>query len=243
MNAIVFSGFNFNNKHLAKHVNLYKRYGARTHPFKFSVIQMTNPRTGLENGFNIMKTVNKIPQDEPIVAHVISGSFWLFLYGLRAMTPSMRNRIRGIVFDSSPPTSYVDAFAGWAANSLQMQYLKPTLMPVFLPYRALMGINPLWEEMIEYWTYGDGNHTSRGEHELIPQSAHIAFINSLNDPVVCATNHQRFVEHLTATREGRAVVTVTNLKTSRHALGIVDEPHLYRKSVCELLDRCVDIES
>lgn len=230
--AIVFGGFGFRPQHLAKHVNLYSRYDIKVHPFQFSVLQMSHPRRGDDNGRKISQVVNSnLDVDQMFLAHVVSGSFWMFLYGLRAMRPHVRSRLRGIVFDSSPPTSQTDAFAGWASHALKRQFLKPYLMPVFVPYRAAMGITPDWEAQVEKWMFGGP------EEELIPRTTHVTFIKCKSDPVVCPDNHDRFLRHIADTRSGDARVDSVELLHARHALGIVDAEESYIAAVDDLVMR------
>lgn len=228
--ALVFGGFGFKPHHIEKHASLYTRRGLDVQSWRFPVQHLTAPRGGERRGKMIAETLLAV--NGPYVAHVVSGSFWMFLYAISQMSMTQRRQIKGVFFDSSPPTSRTDAFAGWASFAMNQPSLKPLLQPAFVPFRAFMGINEKWEQKVENWMIG--------EHSLIPFSTHMSFLIAQDDPVVNLEHYDSFVNFCCNTRTEKAVVERYTIKMGRHGLGIVDAPLTYESAVDRLIDRSLE---
>ncbi len=221
--TILFSGFGFTPKHTAAHAKLYNSLGGSTIDVNLSVFELTRPAGGPNNGASIVDRVREAdPSGErPLTAHVISGSYWMFLYTMAAMTPEERSRFVGIFFDSTPPTSDVDAFGGWAAFALGRPQLKSYLSPLFHPYRSAVGITPEWEKQAAGWALGSDSY--------LPRNIPMTFIRCHEDPVVCPTHHENAVIDAFQNSEPGVPIRSVTLN-GRHALGIKDSPEMYQSA-------------
>ena len=218
--TLLFAGFGFTPKHIAAHAKLYRGLGGTTIDINLSVLDLTRPSGGPKHGTAIVDRLREADPTgtRPLTAHVISGSYWMFLYTLLAMTPEERSRFVGLFFDSTPPTSGVDAFGGWAAFALGRPQWKPYLSPLFHGYRAAVGITPTWEKEAAGWALGP--------EACVPRHVPVTYLRCKDDPVVCPEHHQRAVlDTFQNSDPGVPVRSVT--LTGRHALGIKDSPTAY----------------
>lgn len=156
--------------------------------------------------------------NKPLAMHSISGSFWTLLYILEFMPPAWREEyVKTIVFDSSPPKSDVYAFGGWFCYAMKLnpKLWKPLVSQLFHPYRLYSGINSKWEA-----------ENANRMKTCIPKSAHILFMHGRNDPVLDTQYISEYADFLRAS--GSASCVELLFDKSRHSMGIIDNPELYK---------------
>ena len=73
-NAVVFGGFGFGKRQMAKHEALYTEHGFSITPVLASPFDLSSPAASAAKGRELAKAVMK--QDKNVVIHTISGSFW-----------------------------------------------------------------------------------------------------------------------------------------------------------------------
>ena len=141
---MIFGGFGFGEREMAKHAALYDQHGFAVLPVLSSVMQLTTPAGADARGAALAATLRE--RDQPCVIHAISGSVWTMVYMLDNLDPEWRDaNVKAIVYDSCPPKSDTLAFGGWLSFALKRPWLKPYLAPFFHPYRWCVGITPEWE--------------------------------------------------------------------------------------------------
>lgn len=169
--AMVFGGFGFTPRQLARHENLYRERGFAVEPVLSTIPELITPKVAWQRGPALAAKLQEA--DKPTVVHFVSGSFWTGMFMLAHLEPSFREkRIRAIMFDSCPPKSDVYAFGGWlswliqAKTKLPSRLTKPIVSQLFHPVlnnpvRPMFGIDAAWRAQNDRWMFGgDG---ARGE--------------------------------------------------------------------------------
>ena len=158
--AVVFGGFGFTERQIAKHESLYREHGFDVEPVLSSVAQMITPRVARQRAAAIAARIRAA--DAPTVIHTVSGSCWTAMMVLAQLEPAWRDaRVRALVFDSCPPKSDVYAFGGWLAWLAQAKagvpsrLAKPALSQLFHPVRPCFGIDATWTAENDAWMFGD----------------------------------------------------------------------------------------
>ena len=177
--AMVFGGFGFTPRQLARHENLYRERGFAVEPVLSTIPELITPKVAWRRGPALAAKLQEA--DKPTVVHFVSGSFWTGMFMLAHLEPSFREkRIRAIMFDSCPPKSDVYAFGGWlswliqAKTKLPSRLTKPIVSqlfhPVLNPVRPMFGIDAAWRAQNDRWMFGgDG---ARGEAaRALPRAA------------------------------------------------------------------------
>ena len=134
--AMVFGGFGFTPRQLARHENLYRERGFAVEPVLSTIPELITPKVAWQRGPALAAKLQAA--DKPTVVHFVSGSFWTGMFMLAHLEPSFREkRIRAIMFDSCPPKSDVYAFGGWlswliqAKTKLPSRLTKPIVSQLF----------------------------------------------------------------------------------------------------------------
>jgi hypothetical protein len=141
--VVVFGGFGFGKRQMAKHEALYTEHGFSVTPVMSSPFDLSSPKAASAMGKELATQL--MEQDKDIACHAISGSVWTMIYMLEYMDADFRNeKVKAIMFDSSPPMSDIYAFGGWLSFATKQAWLK-NLSFVFEPYRMYQGINSEWE--------------------------------------------------------------------------------------------------
>lgn len=218
VNAVVFGGFGFGPRQMAKHEALYKVHGFGTTPVLSTVFELSSPSDANRRGKFLAEQVQE--EDQDVVVHAISGSFWTMVYMFSHMDPAWRNeRVKAIMFDSSPPKSDVNAFGGWLAFATKQPWVK-NLAFIFQPYRIYQGINDKWESE---------NHARMfGEDAVIPRNAHCLFIRGQNDPVLDSDYVDSFIADVKEHANPGANVQDVRFQKARHAMAVVENPDDYK---------------
>eukprot|EP00051_Salpingoeca_urceolata_P032547 m.16255 g.16255 ORF g.16255 m.16255 type:complete len:368 (+) comp5196_c0_seq1:243-1346(+) len=217
--AVIFGGFGFKEKQMKKHQELYELHGFDTMPMFSSITDLTTPATASVRGRRFATEI--IERDQDFALHLISGSFWTALITLEQIglqDPTfLERRLKAIVFDSCPPKSDIFAFGGWFcyAFKLDPKTWQPIVSQFFRPYRWARGI------------------TAQFEHEndvrmktVIPKGVHTLFMHGRNDPVL---DTEYVTEYANFLRGHTGAFSVELLfDRSRHSMGIVDFPQLYK---------------
>ena len=178
--AMVFGGFGFTPRQLARHENLYRERGFEVEPVLSTIPELITPKVAWQRGPALAAKLQEA--DKPTVVHFVSGSFWTGMFMLAHLEPSFREkRIRAIMFDSCPPKSDVYAFGGWlswliqAKTKLPSRLTKPIVSQLFHPVlnnpvRPMFGIDAAWRAQNDRWMFGgDG---ARGEAaRALPRAA------------------------------------------------------------------------
>jgi len=217
-NAVVFGGFGFGNRQMKKHEALYTEHGFSTTPVLSTVTQLSSPYHGDRRGKQLAEKL--MEKDEELVLHAISGSVWTMIYMLHHMDPAWRDeKVKAIMFDSSPPKSDIYAFGGWLAFATKQPVMK-NLAFIFEPYRMYQGINSEWEA---------GNHARMfGPAAVIPRSAHCLFIQGRNDPVLDTGYVDSFMADVREHAKEGANVQSVLFEKARHAMAVVENPEEYK---------------
>ena len=133
---MVFGGFGFSPRQLARHENLYGERCFDVHPVLSTIPELITPKTAWRRGPELAAKLQEA--DRPTLLHLVSGSFWTGMFMLAALEPAWREkRIRAIMFDSCPPKSDVYAFGGWlswliqAKTKLPSRLTKPIVSQLF----------------------------------------------------------------------------------------------------------------
>ena len=170
-NAIVFGGFGFKEKHIEKHCLLYRKFDFSVLPVLSTIKELTTPKIIEKRGRLLAKQLEDINQ--PLVMHVISGSFWTAIDTLQYMNKDWKEQnVKAIVFDSCPPTSDVHAYGGWLAFVLKRNHLKPYLSPLFYPYIWITGVDKQWTNQFSLKIFGNTS--------VIPRQANVLFLYGKN---------------------------------------------------------------
>ena len=188
--AMVFGGFGFTPRQLARHENLYRERGFAVEPVLSTIPELITPKVAWRRGPALAAKLQEA--DKPTVVHFVSGSFWTGMFMLAHLEPSFREkRIRAIMFDSCPPKSDVYAFGGWlswliqAKTKLPSRLTKPIVSqlfhPVLNPVRPMFGIDAAWRAQNDRWMFGgDGARVEaaralpRAAGSTVPECAKLA---------------------------------------------------------------------
>jgi hypothetical protein len=233
--AVLFGGFGFTKRAMAKHAALYSEHGFDVVPILSDIKDLTTPSTGEIRGRAIAEQIVGLNQET--VCHFISGSFWTGLYMFKHMdliNPGWKDKhVKGIVFDSCPPKSDTLAFGGFVAFRFNNPALQTLTAPLSEPYRMLCGINSQWEAENERRMFGEG--------ALIPRGAHQLHIHGKTDPVLNPDYLKRFVrdcrQHKT---EGTSIIEAT-FEKSKHSMAVVEHPKDYKQlHISELLGKVTE---
>eukprot|EP00946_MAST-07B_sp_MAST-7B-sp1_P002848 g2848.t1 len=223
--AVLFGGFAFGPRQMAKHAALYESHGFHVHhclsPGLQGIKDLTTPVTAQRRGAEIAKEV-LAQGDRPICLHAISGSVWTMIYMLDALPKEWRDRhVRAIFFDSCPPMSDTLAFGGFVEFFFKRKGLRELSAPLFQPYRALCGIDAEWEAA--------NRRRMFGEEAVIPRGAHCLFMHGRNDPVLNPEYLTEFIEDIRRHREdSNVMVSEATFEKTRHSLAIIEEPEPYK---------------
>lgn len=147
--AVVFGGFGFTPRQLARHEGLYAEHGFNVLPVLSTVPQLVTPNIALKRAQDLASRMQST--NAPTVIHCVSGSFWTAMFALSHLDPDWREaNIRAIMFDSCPPKSDIYAFGGWlswliqAKTGLSAALVKPVTSQLFRPVRPYFGIDEKW---------------------------------------------------------------------------------------------------
>ena len=176
---MVFGGFGFTPRQLARHENLYRERGFAVEPVLSTIPELITPKVAWQRGPALAAKLQEA--DKPTVVHFVSGSFWTGMFMLAHLEPSFREkRIRAIMFDSCPPKSDVYAFGGWlswliqAKTKLPSRLTKPIVSqlfhPVLNPVRPMFGIDAAWRAQNDRWMFG-GDGTRGEAARALPRAA------------------------------------------------------------------------
>jgi hypothetical protein len=128
-------------------------------------------------------------------------------------------RVKAIMFDSSPPKSDIHAFGGWLSFATKQPWAKQ-LSFMFYPYRMYQGINDKWEAE---------NHARMfGAEAVIPRGAHCLVMRGRNDPVLDAEYVDDFIADLKQHANKDTNVQEINFEKARHAMAVVESPSEYK---------------
>jgi hypothetical protein len=215
--AVVFGGFGFKEKQMKKHSDLYEQHNFNVLPVLSSVKQLTTPKEAETRGPTLAKELMR--RDEPCVVHAISGSFWTMLYMFQNLDSEWKDKnIKAIVFDSCPPMSNKEAFAGWASFAMKQPNIRSLVAPLFIPYMAYCGITDEWRQE---------NHLKMfGPNAVIPRGAHCLFMRGKNDPVLNPEYVSSFIADVQ--KHQKANVQEIIFSKARHAMSVVEYPEEYK---------------
>eukprot|EP01103_Thecamoeba_quadrilineata_P000825 TRINITY_DN10725_c0_g1_i1.p1 TRINITY_DN10725_c0_g1~~TRINITY_DN10725_c0_g1_i1.p1 ORF type:complete len:297 (-),score=51.02 TRINITY_DN10725_c0_g1_i1:38-928(-) len=217
--AVVFGGFAFKQNHMKRHALLYESKGFKTVPYFNPTMILTRPMAAKERGKEIAKEL--LARNQPMVFHVISGSFWTFIYVLDALGPRKNELVKGIVIDSAPPMSDIYAFGGYVAHITKQPALKSFYSQPFRLFRAYQGIHDKWESDI-----------SQLMIDVFWKGLPILFLCSRNDPVLSIGYVEKYIEDL----KSRDLDVRSKIwEKARHTLGIIDHSEQYHELVEQLL--------
>jgi len=228
--AVVFGGFGFQEKQMAKHAALYDAHGFDVITSMGSIKDLTTPATAARRGAELAERV--LAKGQPVVAHAISGSVWTMVYMLEALGQGWRDEhVRALAFDSCPPKSDIYAFGGFVAFRFGNPALKNIAAPFFQPYRALCGIDDAWEAE---------NHARMfGAAAVIPRAAQLLFMHGRNDPVLDGAYVASFVADCRERALPGATIAECTFERSRHSMAVVEHPKDYKHMHVEQLLRKV----
>ena len=144
---MVFGGFGFTPRQLARHENLYRERGFAVEPVLSTIPELITPKVAWQRGPALAAKLQEA--DKPTVVHFVSGSFWTGMFMLAHLEPSFREkRIRAIMFDSCPPKCDVYAFGGWLSWLIQAKTKLPSRLtkPIVsaLPSGPQSGAADVW---------------------------------------------------------------------------------------------------
>lgn len=183
-----------------------------------SPFDLSSPKAASAKGKQLAAQL--MEQDKDIACHAISGSVWTMIYMLSYMEPEWRDeRVKAIMFDSSPPQSDIHAFGGWLSFATKQPWLAAFAF-IFEPYRMYQGINDEWEA---------GNHARMfGPGAVIPRGAHVLFMHGRNDPVLNTDYVGSFIADVKDHAEPGANVQEVIFEKARHAMAVVENPEDYK---------------
>eukprot|EP00730_Choanoeca_flexa_P015245 TRINITY_DN6958_c0_g1_i2.p1 TRINITY_DN6958_c0_g1~~TRINITY_DN6958_c0_g1_i2.p1 ORF type:complete len:338 (+),score=49.85 TRINITY_DN6958_c0_g1_i2:143-1015(+) len=222
--AVIFGGFGFTKRQMAKHEAIYQEHGFETLPLFHSVTQMTSPNYGDKRGRELAELL--AAKDQPMLFHCVSGSFWISLYVMNYLGEAYREKhLRAIAFDSCPPQPNTQAFAGWASFALQRPWIKDVAGPLFVPFIKYQGITQEWQALNSKWMFSSDS--------VIPRNAHLCLMHGRNDPVLNLDYVRSFARSL----RSRSTATVSEVvfPKARHSMAIVEYPDDYKASHIEHL--------
>lgn len=231
--AVVFGGFGFTQRQLAKHEELYKFHGFQCHPVLSTIRELITPELAAARGPVIAEQVMAANRD--VVIHTVSGSFWTAMYMLAALPPKWREaHVRAIMFDSCPPCSDVQAFGGWLAwflqarsgGALRADVLKPVVSHLFHPVRPLVGIDGAWTAQNHERMFGE-------EGCVVPKGAACLFVRGRHDTVLESTYVDAYADFLKS--RTTATVEQTCFEKAQHAMAVVEDPEKYKLAHVEEL--------
>ena len=209
--AVVLGGVGSRERQIKRHSALYKKHNFNVMPVMSGMLDLTTPEVAAIRGKAL--AIKLQSDNQPIVIHAISASFWTVIYMLENLDKDWREeKIKAIVFDSCPAMSDVEAFGGWMAQRMEQTSFKPFLSQFFHPFLSLCGVTDEWR--IE-------NHMKMfGENAVIPRNANILFIYSKDDPVLDKMYIQSFIQDIKTYKSPEACVTEKEFEQSSQALTV-----------------------
>ena len=229
--AVIFGGFGFSARQMAKHAAIYEEHGFETVHVLCPSHLLSRPSHGPIVGEDTVAAIDAASAKEDIVIHSISGSFWMSLYLLDAMPADMHARVRALAFDSCPPRSDIYAFGGYASWALNKPHLKNYLAQLFRPVRWYQGIDDAWEEM-------NRRRMFEPDECVVPKNASVLFMHGRNDPVLDLDYVHDFATFL-RTRQTRPVHEVV-FEKAKHSRALVEYPLEYKHAHVHHLLASVD---
>lgn len=219
--AVILGGVGSRESQIKRHSALYKKHNFNVMPILSGMLDLTTPEVAAVRGKALAIKLQN--DNQPIVIHTISASFWTVMYMLENFDKDWREeKIKAIVFDSCPAMSDIEAFGGWMAVRMEQTSLKPFLSPLFHPFLSFCGITDEWR--IE-------NHTKMfGENAVIPRNANILFIYSKDDPVLDKMYIQSFIQDIKIYKSPEACVTEKEFEQSIHAMSIREHKEEYQQT-------------
>jgi len=221
--AVVFGGFGFSERQIAKHAAIYEQHEFTVLPIVSKTVDLMTPLQCDRRGRELAAQLEAADRD--VVLHTVSGSFWTMICTLVHLSPSWRERrVRAIMFDSCPPEDDIYAFGGWVAWLLQAKLgipaasSKPYISPLFHPIRWGLGITAAFTTKTVSWMRGDGC--------VVPKSAVCLFIRGVNDPVLRPSYIDDWADYLKARTS--AHVESRLIERAQHAMAVVEAPEVYK---------------
>jgi hypothetical protein len=231
--VVMWGGFGMTPRQLRRHTGLYEELDGKFETLSVlpTIFEMTHPRNAEREGKRLAASIIEQAAGRDVVFHVISGSFWISMITMSYIPRALRERsVRAITFDSTPPMSDIYAFGGWLCYALKLDATrwKNVVAHLFHPYRYFMGINSEWENTVmRPRIFGD-------EECVVPRSAHILFINGMNDPVLDRGYVSSFAAHLKARATPGVTIEQQIFPKARHSMMILDYPAAYKAAHLEL---------
>jgi len=219
--AVILGGVGSRERQIKRHSALYKKHNFNVMPIMSGMLDLTTPEVAAVRGKAL--AIKLQSENQPIVIHTISASFWTVIYMLENLDKDWREeKIKAIVFDSCPAMSDIEAFGGWMAVRMEQTSFKPFLSPLFHPFLSFCGITDEWR--IE-------NHMKMfGENAVIPRNANILFMYSKDDPVLDKMYIQSFIQDIKIYKSPKACVTEKEFEQSIHAMSIRDHKEEYQQT-------------
>jgi hypothetical protein len=229
--AVVMGGLGSKHRHINKYSALYTQFDFNVLPVISSIKQITHPSIGMMHGKHLADQLLKINQ--PVVLHVISGSFYIMIWALESLNKDWRDEyIKAIVFDSAPVLKDVHCLSGWMAFMLKRNHLKPYISHLFYP--LISSYIFLYAGNTDDRMKQDGLSTF-GNTSVIPRYARILFLYGKNEPVLDYDYLQKFILDRKKHQYYDKSVTEIVFERSRHAMSLLDCPEEYNQYLMNLL--------
>lgn len=232
--AVIFGGFGFTERAMAKHAALYETHNFDTVGILSPIIDLTTPAIAEKKALEMAKQI--VDMNQPTVCHFISGSIWTGLYVFDYLDQVggigwRDEHVKAICFDSCPPKSDIYAFGGFLAYRFKNPALKNLTAPFFEPYRRWRGINTAWEE--------ENRSKMFGKTSTIPRGAHQLHIHGKTDPVLDAKYLKSFIDDCRQHKESPNISVVeATFEKSKHSMAVVEHPQDYKSlHIAELLGK------
>ena len=220
--VVIFGGFGMQPHHCGQLAALYRqKQSDEVEVFCHSLHEMTVPRIGDRRAQQLAARFNQDESEGGLIVHLFSGAVFIFGCLLPYLKDSVREAIRGVVFECSPMDCKAEQFGRFLSWRLGREYAPKYALP-FVALRPLVGITKRFE--------------LRHKHErlLLPTSARVHFIQCENDPIVDSGYVELFQRELIA--RGHEVSHTTHQR-ARHCRAITDCPKKYQADLREFLNR------
>ena len=218
LSVLIIGGFLMNIHHLKKYEQLYRQYCIDDVTLITPSLQNMTIPTLCEQFARKLLAFLECRRDS-VVIHVFSGAVWIY-YALNDLAHSkQRNKVKAVIFESTPLDVKPEQFGRFLAWKLQREY-RPFWSYPFIAFRLLAGITSNWESR------------NLVRMESIPEHIKVLFIYSKNDKVIS----RKYIDQYNRLLKNKGIATYSlALNSARHCLAIRDDNSAYKNAIKQLL--------
>ena len=228
--CVILTGLGMSIKHASKHCRLYESHGFNVVPIVQRNKQLVTPKLIIRQGEELAEML--MQQNQPVIIHSISVSFYTMLEILSNMDENWRERyIKLIVLDSSPCLPDICSLNGLLKELYDSHHLtRYYMLCLYKHYYELLTYASITEDIRQAWY-----RKSFGSTSVIPTKSNLLLLYGKNDQVLNHNFLEKFIIDAKRNRSKEARVDIKKFDSTRHAMAIVDYPDTYYSELSWIL--------